>query len=220
LGKCEKERRFFMNNNGELTQKQKRFCEEYLVDFNATQAVIRAKYTKKSASSMGYENLQKDQIQKYISELVKARSLRTQVTADRVMEELAKIAFANEGEKTGDKLKALDVLAKHVGIFDNQPNLEKQAWTRDVSKIDLIKHKNESIEFYKDLIQATNADIEIQLTAQKQLDSFLLGLAKLSIVDPKEIAAKIIEEIKAMEESMDGPPINPEEAENGAQTQK
>jgi len=55
---------------------------------------------------------------------------------------------------------------------------------------------------------------------QKQLDRFLLGLAKLYIVDPKEIAAKIIEEIKAMEESMDGPPINPEEAENGAQTQK
>ena len=86
--------------------------------------------------------------------------------------------------------------------------------------MDLIKHKNKSIEFYKDLIQGRNTDIEIQLTAQKQLDSFLLGLAKVSIVDPKEIAAKIIEEIKAMEERMDGPPINPKEAENGAQTQK
>jgi len=105
-----------MNNNGELTQKQKRFCEEYLVDFNATQAVIRAKYTKRSASSMGYENLKKPEIRTYISELVKARKLKTQVTADRVLEELAKIAFANEGEKTGDKLKALDVLVKHVGI--------------------------------------------------------------------------------------------------------
>ena len=105
-----------MNNNGELTPQQKRFCEEYLVDFNATQAAIRAKYAKKSASSMGYENLQKHQIRTYISELVKARSQRLQVTADRVLEELAKIAFANEGEKTGDKLKALDVLVKHVGI--------------------------------------------------------------------------------------------------------
>ena len=47
-----------MNNNGELKSKQKRFCEEYLVDLNATQAAIRAKYAKKSAYSMGYENLQ------------------------------------------------------------------------------------------------------------------------------------------------------------------
>ena len=105
-----------MNNNGEFTPKQKRFCEEYLVDFNATQAAIRAKYSKKTAYSIGYENLKKQQIRTYISELVKARSQRLQVTADRVLEELAKIAFANEGEKTGDKLKALDVLVKHVGI--------------------------------------------------------------------------------------------------------
>ena len=207
-----------MNNNGELNPKQKRFCEEYLVDFNATQAATRAGHPKRSASSIGHENLKKPKIQKYISQLKEARSLRTQVTADRILVELAKIGFAKEGVKPGHKLKALGMLGKHVGIFDNQPNLEKQAWTRDVSKIDLLKHKNESIEFYKDLIQSRS--VEIRLTAQKQLDSFLLGLAKLSIVDPKEIAAKIIEEIKAMEESMDGPPINPEEAENGAQTQK
>jgi len=47
---------------------------------------------------------------------MKARNLKIKITADRVLEELAKIAFANEGEKTGDKLKALGVLAKHVGI--------------------------------------------------------------------------------------------------------
>ena len=207
-----------MNNNGELNTKQKRFCEEILVDNNATQAAIRAGYSQRSASSIGNENLKKPKIQKYISELKEARKLRTQVTADRILQELATMAFAKKGVKTGHKLKALGMLGKHVGIFDNQPNLEKQAWTRDVSKMDLLEHKNESIEFYKDLIR--KAPIEVRLTAQKQLDRFLLGLAKLYIVDPKEIAAKIIEEIKAMEESMDGPPINPEEAENGAQTQK
>jgi len=207
-----------MNNNGELNTQQKEFCEEYLVDGNATQAAIRAGYTERSASSMGHENLQKPKIQKYISELKEARNLRTQVTTDRILVELAKIAFAEKDVKPGHKLKALGMLGKHVGIFDKQPKLDKQAWTRDVSKMDLLEHKNESIEFYKDLIR--KAPVEIRLTAQKQLDRFLLGLAKLYIVDPKEIAAKIIEEIKAMEESMDGPPINPEEAENGAQTQK
>ncbi|MCH7558895.1 MAG: terminase small subunit [Planctomycetes bacterium] len=209
-----------MNNNGKLTQNQKSFCEEFMVDNNATQAAIRAGYSKRSAYSTGHDNLKNIEIQKYISELKEARSLRTQVTADRVLKEITKIAFAEKGIKPGHKLKALGMLGKHVGIFDKQPNLEKQAWTRDVSKMDLLEHKNESIEFYKDIIRSRTISTEIQLTAQKQLDRFLLGLAKLYIVDPKEIAAKIIEEIKAMEESMDGPPINPEEAENGAQTQK
>ena len=171
-----------MNNNGELTPKQKRFCEEILVYDNATQAAIRTGYSPRSAYSIGHENLKKPKIQRYISRLRKARNLRTQVTADRVLEGLAKIAFAEKSKKTGDKLKALNMLGKHVGIFDNQPNLDKQARSRDVSKIDLIKHKNESIEFYKDLIQSRS--VEVRLTAQKQLDSFLLGLAKLSIVDP------------------------------------
>ncbi|HUU17746.1 MAG TPA: terminase small subunit [Sedimentisphaerales bacterium] len=116
-----------MNNNGELNSKQKRFCEEYLVDLNATQAAIRAKYAKRSAYSMGYENLQKHQIQTYISKLTLWRSLRTQVTADRVLQELAKIAFAKEGVKTGDKLKALGMLAKHVCINDELLDLKEKA---------------------------------------------------------------------------------------------
>ena len=92
---------------------------------------------------MGYENLQIDQIQRYISELVKARSLRTQVTADRVLEELAKIAFANEGVKIKDKLKALDMLAKHVCINDKLLNLENEARELARNRIELEKIERE-----------------------------------------------------------------------------
>ncbi|NQT00547.1 MAG: terminase small subunit [Planctomycetes bacterium] len=113
-----------------------KFCEEYLVDCNATQAAIGAGYAERSASSMGYENRQKPKIQRYISELKEARNLRTQVTADRVLVELAKITFAEKGVKTGYKLKALDMLAKHVGIFDNQPNLELRAKMKNRYKDD------------------------------------------------------------------------------------
>ena len=122
-----------MSDNGEFTEngqlhgKQKRFCEEYLVDLNATQAAIRAGYSEKTAYSMGHENRQKQKIQTYINHLMKWRSLRTQVTADRVLEELAKIAFAEKGKKTGDKLKALDMLAKHLGINDELVDLVKMA---------------------------------------------------------------------------------------------
>lgn len=126
-----------MNYNGELTQKENRFCWEYLVDLNATQAAIRVGYSKRSASSIGYENLKKQKIQTYINRLMIWRSLRTQVTADRVLEELAKIAFAEEGVKTKDKLKALDMLAKHVCINDELLDLEKRARKRDLMRIEL-----------------------------------------------------------------------------------
>ena len=51
-----------------LTDKQKRFCDEYLIDLNATQAAIRAGYSKKTARQTATENLSKPYIQKYIKE--------------------------------------------------------------------------------------------------------------------------------------------------------
>ena len=106
--------------NGELTGKQKRFCEEYLVDLNATQAAARAGYSKRTAYSIGEENLKKPGIQRYVRKLTELRSLRTKITADRILVELAGIAFAKEGVKTRDRLKALDMLAKHVDLYNKQ----------------------------------------------------------------------------------------------------
>lgn len=130
-------------NNGELTAKQKRFCEEYLIDTNATQAAIRARYSKKTAYSIGGENLKKPEIHKYIRSLMEQRSFRTQVTADRILEELAKIAFAEEGEKTRDKLKAMDMLARREGFYDKQslefpefpdPDVKREAYLEAISQ--------------------------------------------------------------------------------------
>ena len=179
-----------MNNNGELTPKQKRFCEEFIVDDNATQAAIRAGYSSRSAYSIGHENLKKPKIKRYINRLKKARNLRTQVTADRVLEELTKIAFAEKNKNTGDKLKALNMLGKHVGIFDKQPKLDKQAWTGDVSKMDPIEHINESIKFLKHVIYSPNISTKNQLYAQKQL-IHLLKLDQQDTRDPEEFAAKV-----------------------------
>lgn len=79
----------------ELTAKQQRFVEEYLVDLNATQAAIRAGYSENTAKEQGCQNLTKLNIQSAIAEAQKERSERTQITADRVLEELGKIAFAD-----------------------------------------------------------------------------------------------------------------------------
>lgn len=78
-----------------LTPKQARFCEEYLVDLNATQAAIRAGYSVESAGSIGSENLTKPEIRARIETAMAERSKRTGINADRVLLELGKVAFVN-----------------------------------------------------------------------------------------------------------------------------
>lgn len=86
-----------------MTQKQKRFCEEYLIDLNATQAAIRAGYAPSSAADSGSNNMQNPQVAAYIRRRMAERSRRTGVTADRVLEELAKVAFANTMDLIDDR---------------------------------------------------------------------------------------------------------------------
>lgn len=78
-----------------LTQKQKRFVDEYLVDLNATQAAIRAGYSEKTAYSIGQRILKNVEIQAAIERSQKEREKRTEITQDRVLQELTKIGFAN-----------------------------------------------------------------------------------------------------------------------------
>lgn len=79
----------------ELTAKQRAFVREYLIDLNATQAAIRAGYSEKTSYSIGQENLNKPEIQTAIAAAMKLRSERTDITADKVLRELAKIGFAD-----------------------------------------------------------------------------------------------------------------------------
>lgn len=150
-----------------LTEKQKRFCEEYLIDLNATQAAVKAGYSEKTARVVAAQNLSKLNIQVYLQQLMQERSQRTKITADMVLSELAAIAFSDRTElaKVGeygevtftptdklgadikktiagiengkygtkvtsyDKVKALELLGKHLGLFtsgaDNTDTLAK-----------------------------------------------------------------------------------------------
>ncbi len=146
-----------------MTDKQKRFCEEYLIDLNATQAAIRAGYSPKAAKEQGARLLTNVNIRARIDEALAVRSCRTGVNADRVIRELARIAFVNppnvvdtknatvlegaseddtaaiasvkvkivQGDfdsverevKFADKLKALELLGKHLGMFSDKLEL-------------------------------------------------------------------------------------------------
>ena len=83
---------------GKLTPKQKRFCDEYLIDLNATQAAIRAGYSKKTARSTANENMTKPDIQAYLSKKMQKRAERTEITQDRVLQEIALIAFSKASD--------------------------------------------------------------------------------------------------------------------------
>ena len=78
-----------------LSRKQQRFVEEYLIDLNATQAAIRAGYSVNNADKIGSELLGKTRVSEEISIAIAERSKRTGINQDRVIEELAKLAFVN-----------------------------------------------------------------------------------------------------------------------------
>lgn len=105
-----------------LTEKQKRFCEEYLIDLNATQAAIRAGYSSKTANRIAAQNLSKLDIQNYISELRNNQSNRTGITADTVLKELEKIALTDTEISGKEKMRALELLGKHFGMFSGETN--------------------------------------------------------------------------------------------------
>lgn len=85
-------------SNGEgpnLTPKQQAFVNEYLIDLNATQAAIRAGYSEATAQEQGSRLLSNVKVSEAIQAAMDKRAKRTEVTADRVIRELAKLAFAN-----------------------------------------------------------------------------------------------------------------------------
>ncbi len=78
-----------------MTPRQRRFVEEYLVDLNATRAAKRAGYTVRSAKDHGYRLLKNPAVAAAVAKAQGRRAARTRVSADRVVTELAKVAFGD-----------------------------------------------------------------------------------------------------------------------------
>ena len=107
-----------------LNPKQQRFVEEYLIDLNATQAAIRAGYSPKTATAIASENLSKPRISAAIACAMAERSKRTGITQDRILEELAKVAFI-----------------KLTDIVDDTGKIKAGATDEDRACIESIKYK-------------------------------------------------------------------------------
>ena len=125
-----------------LTAKQKRFCDEYLIDLNATQAAIRAGYSKKTAGVIANENLNKPYIKKYIDERMAEKEAMLIADQDEVLryltavlrgESSASVLARNEigaeqviikppDEK--ERLKAAELLGKRYSLFTEKVNVD------------------------------------------------------------------------------------------------
>ncbi len=125
-----------------MTPKQKRFCDEYLIDCNATQAAIRAGYSEKTAKAIGAENLTKPDIRAYIDKRLAEVQSKTIASAEEVMQYLTSVlrgkskssvlSLCGDGcqeviEKAPDekeKLKAAEMLAKRYGLLTDKLGIE------------------------------------------------------------------------------------------------
>lgn len=122
-----------------MTAKQKLFCDEYLIDLNATQAAIRAGYSKKTAYSIGVENLNKPELKRYIEERMAQKESELIADQDEVLRYLTSVLRGEsqsevvvvEGTGMGEsearliqkapdekeRLKAADLLGKRYGLY-------------------------------------------------------------------------------------------------------
>lgn len=78
---------------GKITDRQERFCLEYLVDFNGTQAAIRAGYSEKNARFVAAENLTKPNIQQFIQLHKEKAAAKFEITRDQIIKQYARFAF-------------------------------------------------------------------------------------------------------------------------------
>lgn len=141
-----------------LTDKQKRFCEEYLIDLNATQAAIRAGYSPKTAEQTASRLLRNVKVQEYIAKRQKELSRSTEVTQERVIKELALIAFSNnadyahvvekkmKAEVGGALVDILDEDGKPVTYRTVEPVLTEELTEEQKRALAVIKKGREGLE--------------------------------------------------------------------------
>lgn len=134
-----------------LTAKQQRFCDEYLIDLNATQAAIRAGYSKKTANEQGARLLVNVSIQKKIFELQKEREKRTEITQDSVLHELALIAFAKASDyaRVVEKDAMVEVDGNMVPVLDEDGKQVKYRTVEPILTDELTEDQKKAIAVIK-----------------------------------------------------------------------
>lgn len=114
-----------------MTEKQKRFCDEYLTDLNATQAAVRAGYSKKTAYSIGEENLRKPEIKEYIEKRMAEKESQLIADQDEVMRYLTAVMRREKMESVVVTLNT----EKTSYVPDENGTMRKQTVKQEIPKI-------------------------------------------------------------------------------------
>ena len=146
-----------------LTAKQQRFCDEYLIDLNATQAAIRAGYSGKNANNIASENLAKPNIQKYIRDRMAEKEtsliadqneileyltsvLRGESEAGMIVDKNGDMAATPDLPGVKDRLRAAELLGKRYGLFVEKVDLTKRELSDDAkADIDRLLEETKGI---------------------------------------------------------------------------
>lgn len=171
-----------MAEGKKLTAKQRAFVQEYMVDLNATQAAIRAGYSVDTANVIASENLAKPYIQEALQEAMAAREQRTEITADRVLKEYARLGFFDPrnlfnpdgspkeiqelDDDTAAVLAGLDVMEIYEGTGENRQFVGYS------KKYKLADKKGALDSIAKHLGMFTDKS-EINVTIRQKLEEFM-----------------------------------------------
>ena len=129
-----------------LTPKQQRFCDEYLIDLNATQAAIRAGYSEKTAGVIGTENLKKpniseyidkrmaekeksliadqDEVLKYLTSVLRGESQSEVVVVENIGDYMSEARKVQKAPDEKERLKAAELLGKRYSLFTEKMNVD------------------------------------------------------------------------------------------------
>lgn len=136
-----------------LTPKQQLFCDEYLIDLNATQAAIRAGYSEKTAKEIGCENLTKPHIRDYIDARLNEKERSLIASQDDILQALTRILHGDErgtalvGVGMGaqevsqvpptnsEKIRAAEILGKYHKLFTDRQEIEMRGSVQFIDDI-------------------------------------------------------------------------------------
>lgn len=165
------------------SDREKRFIKEYIIDLNAAQAAIRAGYSPRTAKQQGQRLVKKDSVQAAIQKEISKRSKRTEITADKVLEEYAKLGFSDVSDY-------LEVVTERVLVGHDKETGEPIS---DISQFVLMKDtanipKNK-LAAISEIKQAKDGSISFKLHDKKgALDSIAKHLGMF--VDRTELTGK------------------------------
>jgi len=179
---------------------QELFCQQYIVDRNATAAAIRAGYSRKNASSIGWQLLQKTTVKERVAVLAANVAAKVELTAQMVLDELRLLAFSDPGEAYGPdgKLLPMDAMPAHVRRTisgyevkesrnkkgSSSTNVKLKYWDKGEMLIGLAKHFR-LMTFNVNLAGAEGGAIPIEVKTSSSAPQ--IDLSKLTVEELRSL---------------------------------